>query len=105
MSLEKEFEAAMYKLAGDIQEEFHITPSRFLQLLSRKGGVGTAKYLLAPDEPQSGFTTLWESGRYDLSVEYHVIMEKWRPLFTEEERQKAINRLRENGWKGIDSTS
>lgn len=66
--------------------------TRFLQMVEDRGGVEAAKQLIhAP--PSDGFTTLWEKGRLDLSVEYHILDPEFEELFTEEERRIARERL------------
>ena len=68
-------------------------------MLNEKGGLATAKALLASQEPQSGLTTLWECGRLDLSVEALVIDLGFEPLFSEEERETARERLAAYGYE------
>lgn len=77
-------------------------PSVFIGLLSQFGGVGAAKRLLQTSKEQSGLTKLWELGLLHLSVEAHVIQEKWAPLFTESEREKALRRLEAHGYQPPD---
>ena len=99
MKLEDKFNKVMWGIADEIQEVFHTVPTRFLQMLSKYDGVGTAKRLLATKEPGSGFTSLAESGRYDLSAEYYVIKPEYKTLFTDEERHVARDRLIAYGYK------
>ena len=99
MNLEEEFDKAMWGMVDEIQNTFHKVPSRFLQMLSKQGGVAAAKQLLAMEKPSSGFTTLWESKRFDLSVEAYVLKPHFRSLFTDEERQVAKDRLTAYGYK------
>lgn len=73
--------------------------SYFRQMVCEKGGYLTAKHLIYTDTPSDGFTTLWELGRLDLSVEAHVIKPQYHPLFTEDERRRCINRLESYGYK------
>lgn len=53
--------------------ECHYPATRFLQLLSERGGLGTAHYLLGTSEPSYRFAALWESKRLDLTVEALVL--------------------------------
>lgn len=62
-----------------------------------RGGVDAATQLLH-GPPSDGFTTLWEKGRLDLSVEYHVLDPQFSRLFTEEERGIARDRLEQFGF-------
>jgi len=49
--------------------------------------------LLATDELQEGFTTLWECGRLDLTVEALVVSDEFSSLFTADEVRRARQRL------------
>lgn len=66
----------------------------FLQMVTEKGGYMAAKQLIHTDTPSDGFTTLWQLKRLDLSVEVLVLKPEHHPLFTDEERQICIERLR-----------
>lgn len=61
------------------------------------GGKGAADRLLATGNPSSGFTELYLRGKDNLriSVEYLVLQNPWRALFTEDQRAVARKRLRE----------
>lgn len=97
--LEVEFTGAMRDIYRRAASELDYHPIRFLQLVEELGGTATAKKLLA--EPlQEGFTTLWEHGRLDLSMEALVLRQLWRPLFTEDELATARRRLDEAGYTG-----
>jgi hypothetical protein len=68
-------------------------PTYFQRMLSDHGSVGTAKRLLAAHAVSDGFTTLWQLGRLDLSVEAIVLRQKFRALFTTAELRTAEERL------------
>ncbi len=71
-------------------------PSLFLKMMvSDKDVVRVARKLVMREEPTDGFTRLWEMKRLDLSVEAHVIQEKYKSLFTEDEIQFCKDRLEE----------
>ena len=70
-------------------------PTYFLQMLHQYGGVGTAKRLLATHEIQSGLMRLYELNLLDSSMEAHVIAPQYQSLFTDEDRQEARRRLKE----------
>ena len=96
-SLEGEFHRAMlniYQAAADLGYR----PTRFRQTVHEHGGVGAAKRLLNGPVAQSGLTTLWELGRLDISMEALVVRERWKPLFSDEERQAARDRLSAYGY-------
>lgn len=87
----------IYYLAKE-DKDCNYTPTRFYQMVNEKGGVATAKILLANQEPQSGLTTLWECGHLDLSMEALVIDPRFEDLFNEKERAVARERLVAYGW-------
>lgn len=73
-------------------------PSYFLQMVTEHGGVAAAKRLLQAAQHQSGLTRLYELGRLDISAENLVLQDRWKTLFSEQERQKARERLRDYGF-------
>lgn len=90
----KAFEAEMFRGVETLKREIGYSANRFLQMLHEHGGVGTAKLLLAKqDLTTSGFTTLWEAKRLDQTMEFFILKDEYRDLFTPEERQTAWNRL------------
>ena len=97
VSLETGFHRAMldiYQAAADLGYR----PTRFRQMVHKDGGVATAKQLLSGPVAQSGLTTLWELCRLDISMEALVVRERWEPLFSDEERQAARDRLSAYGY-------
>jgi len=95
-SLEAQFTEAMRQIYRRAAAELDYRPIRFLQMVEELGGVATAKELLAAPV-QEGFTTLWEHGWLDLSMEALVLQLQWRPLFTESEVAEAGRRLNDAG--------
>ena len=73
-------------------------PTYFLRMVSEHGGVTAAKRLLRTTEHQSGLTRLYELGRLDISAEALVLQERWKVLFSNEERRQARERLRDYGY-------
>ena len=59
----------------------------------------TAKQLIPKEDGTSGFDTLWEMVRLDLSVEAHVLKPEYIELFTEEERKMCKSKLEQSGYK------
>lgn len=98
MTLEKQFEQEMIGIYMTAKRECGYNAIRFLQLISAKGGLVAARQLISKPGGTDGFTTLWECGRLDLSVEAHVLNPKYLELFTEAERQLCRERLQEFGY-------
>lgn len=94
MSKSEDFEVALlngYQRAG---QEVGYWGARFLQSIRRKGGVATAKKLLAkPGKTSTGFQALLDAGRLDLAVESVVLRPKFRSLFSSHELAEASRRL------------
>lgn len=76
---------------------FGYQPVRFRQMLAEHGGIETARRLIR-GSATSGFDTLWEHQRLDLSVEALVIDPQWRALFSDEEAKMASKRLKQYGY-------
>jgi hypothetical protein len=94
---ERAFHRAMVRIYETAKRELGYNAARFLQMLSDQGGLATAKQLLWSDQPSDGFTTLWSHGRLDLTVEAHVLLPEFVSLFTDEDRQRARERLERYG--------
>ncbi len=80
------------------KKECGYNASRFLQMISNVGGLKAAKQLIRKDGGTDGFTTLWEHGRLDLSVEAHVLKPEYAGLFSDDERQLCRERLESFGF-------
>jgi len=95
--LERELETALLDLY-EKWKAFGPPKNRFLQMLRRKGAVGTVKHLLSGNilsSPVSvGFQSLVLANALELTVEWLVLYPKWLPLFTDEELDNARARIR-----------
>jgi hypothetical protein len=98
-SLEDRFTRHLSELVRRTTDETGYNPTLFQQMLHERQGVGTARALLNSNKPSSGFTTLWEKGRLDLTLEAIVIQEPWAALFTSSELATARKRLKDLGYK------
>ena len=88
-----EFEVALRRDVGTAIRECDYPAEGLIQMVNDRGGVTTARILLASDELQSGLYKLWECGRLDLTVEALIWdNEQFHSLFSEEELR--IVRLR-----------
>jgi len=95
--LEKEFHHAMITTYEEgVKRGYYST--YFLRMLHEHGGVGAAKRLLAKQEIQTGLMRLYELDLLGVSMEAHVIRERFRPLFMEAEVEEARRRLEELGY-------
>jgi len=62
-------------------------------MVDEHGGVATARRLIKSGDFQDGLMKLISLGRIDLTVEHAVLEERWRDLFTDQEREVARWRL------------
>ena len=99
--LAKKFHQEMVDVYKITKREVGYNATRFLQMLSEKGGVAAAKQLIMKDGGTEGFGTLHMAGRLDLSVEAHVIKPEYAELFTQEEIDTCIKRLKEDHYLGV----
>ncbi len=95
--LEAEFHSAMVSLY-EKGKDLDYFANYFRQMLDRYGGVETANRLLADSEPQQGLYRLWELDALDISLEATVLQERFRMLFTDDERDEAKRRLADLGY-------
>ena len=96
--LEERFDEVMLSIYKRAKAECDYNASRFFQMLTKHGGVQTAKILLHSSGVSEGFVALWERRRLDLTVEAHVLDASWSSLFSDEETTIARNRLKEYGY-------
>jgi hypothetical protein len=97
--LEQQFHQAMIQVYKDAKKHCNYNATYFLQMVSEKGGLATARYLITTDMPSEGFTKLWECKHLDLTVEAVALKLIYRELFTEEELQLAKERLEQYGYE------
>lgn len=73
-------------------------------MLTDRGGLATAKYLISTPKPSEGYTHLFERGRLDLTVEAMIVENaRWHPLFSDDELAKARHRLKQYGYTPRDT--
>jgi hypothetical protein len=98
-TLERDFQLQMFEIYRRSGEECGYHAIRYLQMLGEYGGLGTARVLLLPVEHMhEGFFKLaWEFKRPEITVEWLVLLEPWRQLFSEVELAKARQRLKDVG--------
>jgi hypothetical protein len=80
----------------DREREVGLCSTRFIEGVRRHGGVGHAHRLLEKAEsdlPANTFTFLRDKDRLDLTMEYFVVQERFRSLFSDAEREVAQWRL------------
>ena len=98
-ALVKVFDAAMVEIYHQAKREAGYNATYFLRMVSDLGGYAAAQRLSHTATVSDGFTTLWEKGRLDISVEALVLQERFAELFTGEEREIARERLAQYGYR------
>ncbi|HSI40626.1 MAG TPA: hypothetical protein VLA00_08795 [Xanthobacteraceae bacterium] len=89
------FDLEMLKIYQRAKLEAKYTATAFFGMLSKRGGLATAKYLINSEKISDGYTALHERGRLDLTVEAVVVENtKWHSLFSEVELDICRNRLK-----------
>jgi hypothetical protein len=95
--LERTFSRRMRGLYDRAKSEAGYNASIFLRMLGEHGALETARRLVMSPLPSEGFTQLCLKGRLDLTVESLVLEPQFEPLFDEEMRDHARERLRAYG--------
>jgi TIR domain len=98
-NLEGAFHKAMVDVYQRAKREAGYHATYFVQMVSDRGGLATARQLLHASSVSEGFTALWERRRLDLTVEAVVLQERFASLFSDEEREIARTRLAEYGYQ------
>jgi hypothetical protein len=97
--LERRFDAVML----DIYHEAAMLgyrPTRFLEMVQTHGGIETAHRLLATAKVQDGLGELFLLNRLDLTVEHHVLLPEFAPLFQRRGTADGPSKTRDLGAAG-----
>lgn len=91
--LKSEFDREMRSIL-EREGELGLCSTRFRQMLQEGDGWSVAKRLLSKGEPPTNtFTWLRKQGRLDLTMEYYVGDDKYKRIFTDDDRAVAKFRL------------
>jgi len=92
--LEKRFHDEMLRIYHEAKRNCPgYKGNRFIQMVHEDGGYMTAKNLLVNREIQEGFANLLICGCLHLTGEHLVLEPEFEGLFSEEERERARERL------------
>ncbi len=97
--LENKFNQEMLLIYERAKSECKYNATRFLGMVTERGGLQAAKILLNAKHLSGGFVELWKCHRLDLTVEALVLQPEWKILFSDEERVISKKRLDELGYK------
>lgn len=99
-ALAEDFDKALWSSYQRAVKEFGYSSPQFVEMLTKNKGVETATRLINSPNAAPGYTSLYERGRLDLSVEAVVVEDdRWRPLFSDEIIERAKKRLRQYGYE------
>lgn len=92
---EEQFNQAMFDIYRRAKAEAGYPANAFLGMITRDGGLLTAKRLINSSKPSEGYTALHLLRRLDLTVEATIVENpQWHELFSPEELERARMRLR-----------
>lgn len=98
--LDLAFHEAMLNVYRTAKAEANYNATAFLKMVVDHDGVDAARRLINSDAVSDGYTTLWERGRLDLTVEAVVVnTEQFHALFTEKDLQICRDRLKQYGYQ------
>ena len=84
-------------------KKFKYFPRIFLDMIvSNDDIVDVTRRLIHKEGGTSGFATLFENGRLDLSVENIILESRYRELFNREDLQAAYKQLKLHGYNKLD---
>jgi hypothetical protein len=94
-ALEDEFDRRMFWISNECYRRYGRRPARFHALVAELRGVGAAKRLLASDKDPVAWQELDASrgDGFDITMEYLVVQNRYRPLFNRQEIETAEKRL------------
>lgn len=102
VDLKKEFHKDMITIYQKAKRECGYNANRFLQMVVTQDGLTVAKGFIHRNQPTDGFTTLWELGRLDLTVESLILNPKYKELFTTEEIETVRELLRQYDYEPVE---
>lgn len=95
--LEADFDRELLGLCDECVRVFGKRPARFQEMVWQRGSVGAAKTLLQPDSAHQsvayGELTGYDQTNFHLTLEYVVVQNRYRSLFTQAELNEAESRL------------
>jgi len=97
-TLEKQFEEELIKKCELAQKQCGYRPTRFLQTISKFGGVKTAREILRKGKVSDGFEILQKAGLLELTMEAMIVDKKYGELFTDDEVNSCYELLCEYGY-------
>ncbi len=97
--LVEEFHLAMLQVYSDAKRLARYNAAFFLQMVHEHGGLSAAKRLLHAPVVQSGLIALWEKDQLAISMENVVLQRRFGPLFDDNERTIARQRLEAYGFR------
>jgi hypothetical protein len=98
--LERQFEEHIRQLIERSITECNYPPHAFIGMIGRHKVRGACRLVIMDRKTPTGFTTLWEKQRLDLTVEAAVLQSPWCKLFDVNVLMKARKRLADYKYTG-----
>jgi hypothetical protein len=97
-NLEAQFERAMFEIYQRAKSGAKYNATIFLQMVTTRGGIDTARYLINQPKPSDGYTHLYERGRLDLTVR------RWLSITASGTHCSRLRKLKEHesAWINMD---
>lgn len=96
--LEKKFDQELIQKSEKAQKQCDYNPARFIQTVTKFGGVKTAKEIMRKGKVSEGFDKLQQAGLIALTMEATLIDKKYADLFTDDEVNSCYELLCEYGY-------
>lgn len=96
--LERQFNEGIIEAYRFLARTINYKAVWFLDTVAREGGIGAARQFIYGRDATYGLERLRQADLLDRSIEAWVLEPRFEPLFTDEEREKARNRLVQYGF-------
>jgi exonuclease I len=94
-----DFKESVWDAINDMKEKHGYNPTIFINMINKHGVIEAVRRLINDPKPSPGLTRLWKLNALHLSMEAIIQEEKWKAIFSEEERMKAKAKLDLYGYK------
>jgi len=97
--MKTDFDKRVQQSIDEMREKYNYSPTVLINMIDKHGTIEAVRRLINSSKTPYGFTKLWELNALDLSLEAIILEEKWKNLFSEEDRKKAKKKLIKHDYK------
>ena len=97
LGVEEVFEEEIKKICLNHKGEYAYTSLKLLEMIEKKGAVNAAKTLIRMDKIPNSISCLYKCHRFNLNVEMLILSDRFKELFTEEDKNICKERLNNFG--------